>query len=1012
MSKTTSAEDRLAGRRSLRLLLLLLAVTLLTVFVGEVTVMSLLTLLLPPHTAPWVRTVLDAALLALLVTAVMLPLMLHLRGRYLRQARKALRLQYTLDKHAIVSITDPAGNITFANDRFCEISGYSREELLGRNHRILKSGLHDSAFYREMWNTLSAGRIWHGDLCNRTRDGGHYWVRATITPFLDQHGRLQEYVAIRTDITEQRQLEQASRQQEARFRMILDNLGEGVYTLDAEGMVTYLNREGERLLGWQRDELQGRPLHDTIHHHRPDGRPMPANECPIRLAVEASRIYRSGEEMFFRKDGSLLPVKITGAPLLVDGIRLGSVAVFADASEERLLKQHLLDAKRAAEQAVRLKSDFLSTISHEIRTPLNGVIGMTDLLLETRLDGEQTEFAQLIKTSADALMAIVNDILDLSKIEAGRLEIEITDFSLRQVVESTLDVLAGKGAQKNLLISSFVSPELPDHLQGDPTRIRQILLNFLSNAIKFTDRGEVVVSALPASGGRDIDGRVGIRFSVRDTGIGLNAAEKAMLFQPFVQSDSSTTRKYGGTGLGLSICKRLAVAMAGSVGVDSTPGAGSCFHADLSLVVGVEKRQQRPAADLLRGRRVLLAGADPGAARVWASYLAAWRIDFDTVARLDELDARLAAATAAGRPYALALLAPPLADGELAEAATALLPAIAPTSIVCCLPQPDRHQKAQLAAMGLRPLQGPLRQSILYGTLAAIVDGDQARRGRRAEDAELVSEAGLACGSGQRLLLAEDNRVNQRIAVQMLERLGYAVDVVGNGALAVEAAALGYYQLVLMDCQMPEMDGFAATRAIRQGETATGRRLPIVAMTANALAGDRELCIEAGMDDYLAKPIDVGHLADTVATWLARADSRRGASVAAAGAPNPGSDVRAGHDADAQVLDLRRLHEICGNDEDDVERLLGALDEAMHDGMARLRAGAADNPAAGREIGHELRGLAHNVGATKLGDLAGRLEQQSRQGERQEVVELVPLIICECERLTEYIARRTARQKA
>jgi two-component system sensor histidine kinase/response regulator len=393
-----------------------------------------------------------------------------------------------------------AGRITFANERFCEISGYTRDELLGQNHRILKSGEHPEEFYREMWRTLVQGLIWHGEICNRAKDGGRYWVRATITPFLDERGKPEEYVAIRTDITEQKMLEAGSRQQEARFRGILDNLGEGVYTLDAEGRLTYLNREGERLLGWSLAELKSRSLHQAIHHHHPDGRPMPAQLCPIRQAMEENLVYRSGEEIFFRRDSSMLPVKITGAPLIADGMRLGSVAVFSDASEERLLQQRLLDAKNAAEAAARVKSEFLSTMSHEIRTPLNGVIGMTGLLLETRLDSEQTEFARLIKTSADALMAIVGDILDFSKIEAGRLEIETTDFSLRQTVESTLDVVAGKAQEKDLLLASLIAPELPDHLVGDPTRLRQILLNFLSNAVKFTARGEVMVAVTSVAG--------------------------------------------------------------------------------------------------------------------------------------------------------------------------------------------------------------------------------------------------------------------------------------------------------------------------------------------------------------------------------------------------------------------------------------------------------------------------------------------------------------------------------
>ncbi len=595
MSVDTSADQRLAGQRSLQLLLLF-AVILSTVFGGELLVMYLLERLLPAESSEWTVALLDAGLLSLLVTAVVLPFMLHLRRIHLRQARNTLRLQYTLDHHAIVSIADIKGRITFANDRFCEISGYTRQELIGHDHRILKSGEHSADYYREMWQTVAQGRIWHGDICNRAKDGSLYWVRATITPFLGENGKPEEYIAIRTDISAQKRLEAASQRQEMWLRTILDNIGEGVYSLSVDGAVTYLNKEGERLLGWSLEDLRGKSLHDCIHHHRPDGTPIPADQCLIRQAMHENRLFRSGDEYFIRKDGSLLPVKITGAPLLLDGVRLGSVAVFADASEQRQLQQHLLDAKDAAEKAARLKSDFLSTMSHEIRTPLNGVIGMTDLLLDTRLDSEQTDFARIIKTSADALMAIVSDILDFSKIEAGRLAIEATDFSLRQTVESTLDVLSGKRTNDNLLLSSFIAPDLPDHLIGDPTRVRQILLNFLSNAIKFTERGHVTVSAQVAERTAAADGRISLRLAVSDTGIGISAQDQTSLFLPFSQTDSSTTRKYGGTGLGLSITKRLAEAMGGHVGVVSEPGKGSTFWVELSFAVGEEKRATRSGA--------------------------------------------------------------------------------------------------------------------------------------------------------------------------------------------------------------------------------------------------------------------------------------------------------------------------------------------------------------------------------------------------------------------------------
>ena len=1001
MSAGSAADYRLAGGKSLALVGQMMFAILAAIFVGETLILVLLRRILGPDSGDATRLLLNAGLLSLLVGATVLPLALRIRRQHLRQARNSLRLQYTLDHHAIVSITDMAGRITFVNERFCEISGYTRDELLGQNHRILKSGEHPEEFYREMWRTLVQGLIWHGEICNRAKDGGRYWVRATITPFLDERGKPEEYVAIRTDITEQKMLEAGSRQQEARFRGILDNLGEGVYTLDAEGRLTYLNREGERLLGWSLAELKSRSLHQAIHHHHPDGRPMPAQLCPIRQAIEEDRVYRSGEEIFFRRDSSMLPVKITGAPLIADGMRLGSVAVFSDASEERLLQRRLLDAKNAAEAAARVKSEFLSTMSHEIRTPLNGVIGMTGLLLETRLDSEQTEFARLIKTSADALMAIVGDILDFSKIEAGRLEIETTDFSLRQTVESTLDVVAGKAQEKDLLLASLIAPELPDHLVGDPTRLRQILLNFLSNAVKFTARGEVMVAVTSVAGDSAASDRCRFRFAVSDTGIGLGESEIARLFNPFTQSDSSTTRRYGGTGLGLSISKRLAEAMDGVVGVDSEPGAGSTFWVELPLARAEEKRAV-PAPDrLLQGRQVILAGLETGAAGVWRRYFTAWRIGCAGVDSLAELRQRMDD----GSPRDLILLAPPLADASLAEALLALQSNPADSPVVCCLPRPDQTFAGVPEKLAVHFVRGPLRQSSLLHALSEAVSPLPSAPARRAGDVDAVDD--LVRGNGQRVLLVEDNPVNQRVAAHMIERLGYAVDVVADGAQAVAAAALGVYQLVLMDCQLPEVDGFSATIAIRRAEAGQGRHLPIVALTANTSPGDRERGIAAGMDDYLAKPIDALLLASVLARHLAR---NSGPMCVAPLAPSD-AWLAESRITEAQALDLGSIEELLGDDEEEMAKLLGAVRENLIDLLDRLQV----MPEAGADAGtvvDELRGLAQYLGAPRLAALAKQIGTHLRRGEHAALDTLVPPLIGECQRLIQLIDGRASRQKA
>ena len=995
MKPYSSAEERLTGQRSLRLLLGSLAVTLGVAFFGELAIMFALPYMLPADASELTRTLLDAGLLALLLVVIVLPLLLYLRRRNLRVLRRALRLQYTLDQHAIVSMTDVTGRITFVNERFCQISGYARDELLGQNHRMLKSGVHPPEVYAEMWHTIANGGTWNGEVCNRNKAGGFYWVHATITPFMNERGKPEEYVAIRTEITVQKELEKASQRQQAWLRTILDNLGEGVYTLDARGKVAYLNAEGERLIGWRMDELVGKNLHDIIHHHRPDGGVLSARDCPIHLAMRDHSVYRSSEEAFFHKDGSARPVKITGVPLSLNGEWQGSVAVFSDMREEQLLTQRLLDAKNAAEDATRLKADFLSTMSHEIRTPLNGVVGMTDLLLDTPLDNEQTEFANAIKTSADALMAIINDILDFSKIEAGRLVLEYTDFSLRQITEGSLDVLTARAQEKGLTLASFIAPEVPDHLIGDPGRIRQILLNFLSNAVKFTERGEVVASAVIEPATVAATSRVVVRFAVRDCGIGLSQTAIAGLFQPFSQADSSTTRKYGGTGLGLSICKRLVEAMSGAVGVDSVPGEGSTFWVKIPLDVAEEKRAHPEPEFLLHDRRVLIAGGDAGNRAIWCSYFKAWQIHCEVVENLAELRQHLTKLEGQGQPPDMLLLVEPLADASLTEAVAALQ-GQGKWPVICCLARSDREIKSALVALGVGVVQSPIKQSTLSSAMTSVLGTMQGTPKRRVSDGADQIEAGRPVAIRHRLLLAEDNPVNQRVAVHMLNKLGYAVDVVDNGALAVAAVADGNYALVLMDCQMPEMDGFAATAAIRAVE-AKSRHLPIVAMTANAMQGDREQCLAAGMDDYIAKPIDVALLAALLAEWLP--------SAAARDEPPPAVPPAPTIETGTAAIDMQRLNDMFGEDDAVIDELLVVFQQSLPPLRERLRREVLQRGGGLKPITHELRGAAANIGALPLAELAGRLESLAASDNRGEIDPLAARIDQEFDRINSFVSR-------
>ncbi|MDQ4081457.1 MAG: PAS domain S-box protein [Actinomycetota bacterium] len=859
----------------------------------------------------------------------------------LRRQTQYLEALLELSPAAIVT-TDLNDDVTGWNAAAETLFGYTQEEALGHNidDLVAKSPeLHPEAVAVNRQAQNGQVRI----VTRRTRkDGTLVDVDLRVAAIVVGGETVGSY-AVYNDLSE-------IHRQKQYFESLLEISPSAIITVGLDEKVTSWNPAAERLFGHTCEEAIGHDVDDLI-------------AATDELRAEAADVNQRGceEEIRLittrtRKDGSLVDVQLLVSPILVDGELVGRYGIYHDVRE-------LQQARQAAEEATRAKSAFLATMSHEIRTPMNAVIGMTGLLLDTELTPEQREFAEIIRSSGDALLAIINDVLDFSKIEAGRLDLESRPFDLRESVESALDVVASGAAEKALDVAYVLDPAAPRAVAGDETRLRQIVINLLSNAVKFTETGEIVVSvdAEPlASGDGEGPPRYRLHFAVRDTGIGVPPDRMHRLFESFSQVDESTTRRYGGTGLGLAISKRLAEMMGGTMWAESAPGQGSTFHftvvmeAAPSLVPSFDEHAQPQ----LRGKRVLIVDDNETNRLILLRYAQSWgMVAHATASPVEALEW-----VRRGDPFDIAVL-----DMQMPEMDGATLAAeiqrhrdgrALPLVMLTSLGRRVEDARADFAAHLAKPIKASHLYDVLIGVFAS--QPPPARPSRAGAEMEPGAEIPL------RILLAEDNDVNQKLALALLRKFGYRADVVGNGREALEALRREPYDVVLMDVEMPELDGLEATRRIRE-EWRDDDRPRVIAMTANAMQGDREMCLAAGMDDYLAKPIRPEELRDA----LARSEPRRLAAADGASAEGDGViDTRALDELKASVGDAAFVAELIDTFLAEAPGLLATLRSALE----------REDAAEVRRVAHTLKSNARTFGATALADVCQELESRAKAG--------------------------------
>lgn len=1038
-----------------------------------------------------------------------------------------------------IVVTDKMGNIEYVNPKFTALTGYTFEEALGQNPRVLKSDVHPPAFFKELWDTITAGKEWRGEFCNKKKNGELYWEQASISPIRSPEGEIIHFIAVKEDITARKIADELIKEEKEFSENLIQNSTIPTFVLDPNHKLVIWNKACEEVTGMKASELLGTERHwcafydqqrpcladliiddrvaelsqfyskftqsklianglhgeewlhvkgqdkyflidaapvfnskgqltavietlqditerkkaeeqlaDSEERHRQlvNNAPLGIVVCDINgnitntnssilkllgspsteltkeinvlhyppmvasgISKSIERCLKDGESLiaehfYTTKWGKKIYMRLHLTPLKnISGNIIGAQALVEDFTSRKKVEDELQEAKEAAETASKAKSEFLANMSHEIRTPMNGIIGMTELALSTDLSREQREYLEMVQNSADALLRVINDILDFSKIEAGKFDIENNTFNLREVMEKTIDLIAFTAHEKGLELNCNIKSNVPEFILGDSGRLRQVLINLIGNAIKFTEEGEISVKIEnldDTQGSGETPQQVILRFSVADTGIGIPENKMERLFLSFSQVDGSSTRRHGGTGLGLAISRQIVEMMGGTIGVLSTEGQGSTFYFMVPFTVQ-QGRHTSPVADTvdLKGMKVLAVDDNKTHRIILRETLSGWGMDVQTASGGREAIALLKETNQRGDPFKLVLLDSHMPDmsGFIVAEKIKEDHTLTGLTLMMITSNDVKGDSSLCSKLGIAGyLVKPIKQYDLYTAVKNVLklSGQPEVHPAAAEEENgdlhsSLEKSGRPMKSEEfKVLLAEDNPINSKLATTILAKKGILVKAVFNGVEAVEAVNTEKYDLILMDVQMPEMDGFEATKLIR-GTKTVNQNTPIVAMTAYAMKGDREKCIEIGMDSYISKPISPDKLYAVIEGVL-------GKKEAAAALESNGLEP-----ANFSLL-LKNL----SGDKGILKELVEEFVKDYPSQIQRIRGCIWEGSQKKTELyAHSLKGALSNFGATASYDLAKRIENLGKEGAFEEAEELLNELEQEMKKFDDFVAK-------